>query len=95
MFSAGSVCAYEYMHVGAYDGKLVEVRGQFAGLISLLLPWSWGANTGYQVWRQVLYLLSHVAHASIGSLYQLSTPANSPSSTQSVCFRSWAFLGTE
>lgn len=61
MFSAGSVCAYEYMHVGAYDGKLVEVRGQFAGLISLLLPGSWGANTGYQVWRQALYLLSHVA----------------------------------
>lgn len=80
------------MHVGAYDDKLVEVRGQLAGLISLLLPGSWGANTGVETSP----LPVEPCHrASIGSLYQLSTPANSPSSTQSVCFRSWAFLGTE
>lgn len=37
MYSVGGVYACEHIHVGAYDGGLVEVRGQLAGLISLLL----------------------------------------------------------
>lgn len=46
------VCAHMHMHMHVYHDVLLEVRGHFVGVVSLLLCGFQGLNLGHQTWWQ-------------------------------------------
>lgn len=59
--------------VCVFRGIVVEVREQFMGIVSILLPLGfWGSNSSCQVWQQADLLRSHQPTPAFGHCSMLS-----------------------